>query len=812
MNAARRAFGGLAIAALLLLGACGGGGTASQPESSPAATVTPEVLTITTASAVQAVVNVPFTATLQVQGALSAVTWSITSGQLPAGLSLNASTGVVSGTPTSGLGSSATIRAADSAASASKAFSFQLFTQLSITPVTPPPGHLGSPYSLALAAGGSGSAIASWSVASGSLPPGLALAKNQSNTNATISGVPAQVGSFTFTIQAQDFTLPQTAGVTLTIVIDSHLAISKTSLKNGGQNQVYSDSFAAVNGTLPYRWTISGNFPAGLSIDPATGQVTGTPTNSGSFAYTVSVADSSAAPQSDSATGTLNVAAQLQTSGTFPHAFIGISYSAAVSATGGATPYIWSVIAGALPPGFVLSSSGTLAGNPTQAGTYNFTLQVTDSGSPPYVVTLPVIFPVSPQPLLITGTPLSPAPVNVIYHSQIGLRGGTPPYSWAISSGQLPAGLALDSSTGSIDGTPTQAGTVNFTATGTDSGNPQQTASANEFIQIRGALGRNDSIATATPLGNILNPPLPLFLSLSPYIDPIGAATPNPDTDFYRLVATGGSAVHVQTSAAWPLDTVIELLGAGGQRLQTCTQPAYSSPCLNDDIDSTTMNSALDLQTPGSSNAQTTFYLHVFDWRGDARPDMRYSLSISGVIEPLTISPASIGGGTRGVNYQQQFTAAGGAGTATWSIAGGALPPGWSLSSAGLLSGPSSADGFYTFAVQAADAANPPQVATAQYSVQIAEPVAITSSGTLPNACANQPYSFAVQTSGGVPPLHFSFTSSNWTGINPNTATGVFSGTPSVPGAFTGSLGVTDSAQPPSAQSQQITLTVVTCP
>src|SRR5205085_6103420 len=98
------------------------------------------------------------------------------------------------------------------------------------------------------------------------------------------------------------------------------------------------------------------------------------------------------------------------------------------------------------------------------------------------------------------------------------------------------------------------------------------------------------------------------------------------------------------------------LLDVGGRRLQNCVQPSYLSVCLNDDVDSTTSDSALDFRAPGLPTTQTTFYLHVLDWRGDARPDMQYFLNISGVVEPLTISPSSLGlGATRGVNYQQQF-------------------------------------------------------------------------------------------------------------------------------------------------------------
>lgn len=796
----------------LLLLACGGSTT---PSSTPPPTQ--EIISITTASNIQCVQNVPFSMTLQAQGNSGPLSWAVTSGQLPQGLSLSGSSGTISGTPTAASGD-VTVQASDSIASASKQFSFTLWGKLTINPVNPAPAHMNAPYSLAISGQGSG-AIASWSIASGQLPPGLSLNVSQSSLNlALVSGTPTQTGSFDFVVQAQDYTLPQTATTSLTIVVDHHLAITKSGLKNGGQNQTYLDSFVAVNGTAPLQWAVSGTFPSGLTLNSTTGQVTGTPTNFGGFAYSVSVTDSSSTAQTDSGQGILNIAEQLQIVGSLGPAYIGEPYDSGYVAIGGTYPYTWALASGSLPLGLSLTPAGSIVGTPSVLGTSNFVLQVSDSGNPPYVLTQPVTLGVVPTLLSVLGDPQSPAPVNVPYHSQIPGSGGTPPYSWSISSGQLPVGLSLDPATGFIDGTPSQIGTYNFVVTGTDSGSPAQTATANDFIQIRASHGRNDSIATATPLGNSANLQSPIALSISPYIDPIDAATPNPDTDYYKLVATGGSTVHVETFAqrAWgadTLDSVLEILDHTGQRYSTCVQPSFNSSCLNDDLDSTTLDSALDFKVPGPASVQTTFYVHVFDWRGDARPDMQYYLNISGVVEPLSISPSSLGlGATRGVNYQQQFATKGGTGSVTWSVDSGSLPAGWALSSSGLLSGVATTDGSYTFEVQAVDSANPPQIARTQYSLLIAEPVIITSSGVFPNACLNKPYSFTVQTTGGIPPIEFSFYSPSWVPINLNQSNGTFSGIAGTLGTFTGSLGAIDSAQPPSTNGQPVSLTVVNCP
>jgi hypothetical protein len=818
VNRGRRACLGLEVCVTLALTAgCGGGGGGGTPPPPPPPPA--EVITITSNPNIACARTLPFSQTLQESGASGAVTWSVLSGQLPDGLALNSTTGAISGTPTStATVSSATIQAADAKGSGNLLFNFSVYDRLVINPVTLMPAHTNAPYSQSITGQGS-SAIATWSIITGQLPPGLTLATSQSSANvAVISGTPTQAGTYSFTIQATDYTLPQTATLNTSIAVDSHIAITKATLKNGEQTQAYSDTFTAVNGTAPLTWTISGALPPGLALNAGTGQVSGTPTQWGGYPYTVTVTDSSSTPAIDTGQGTVNIAQQLQIIGTLNPAFIGQSYTTYLTAIGGYYPYTWAVSSGSLPPGLTLyGTGGFITGTPTQLGSNSFALQVSDSGVPPMMVTQAYTLNVTPTPLSVLGNLVSPAPVNVLYHSQIPISGGTPPYTFSISSGNLPPGLTLDSATGYVDGIPTQVGTYNFTAVGTDSSQPAQTATANDFIQIRKGLGRNDSIATATPLGNSANVNIPIVLSISPYIDPINATTPNPDTDYYRLVANAGSLVHVETFAqrSWGVDTldsVIELVDQNGMRLQTCGQPAYASICLNDDIDATTLDSALDLKVSGTAGTQKTFYAHVFDWRGDARPDMQYYLNVSGVNEPLKITTNLGMGATRGVNYQQQMASTGGTGTVTWSVISGTLPTGWTLTAAGVLSGVATTDGTYSFTIQAQDAANPPQAAQAQYTLLIAEPVMITSSPTFPNACANRPYSFTVTTSGGIPPIQFSFVSMSWVLSNFNQNTGTFSGTPAVTGTFTGYVGPIDSAQPPSSASQSITLTVVNCP
>ena len=119
-------------------------------------------------------------------------------------------------------------------------------------------------------------------------------------------------------------------------------------------------------------------------------------------------------------------------------------------------------------------------------------------------------------------------------------------------------------------------------------------------------------------------------------------------------------------------------------------------------------------------------------------------------------------------------------------------------------------NGNYSFSVTASDAGTPPQTVTAQEQIRVVDPVKITSSATWPDACVNQPYTFAVTKTGGLAPYQWSFISLNWVGFVLNQTTGVFSGSSSITGTFNGTVGVVDATL--SQDSQNIKVTVKSCP
>jgi Putative Ig domain len=162
---------------------------------------------------------------------------------------------------------------------------------------------------------------------------------------------------------------------------------------------------------------------------------------------------------------------------------IGTAYSSTLTASSGTAPYLWTLASGSLPAGVGLNKNGTISGTPTSAGQSNFTVEVTDSSSPTQQASRAFSLSVVIE-LAITGTIKSNAKNGDPYSSTDRGSGGTPAYTWSISSGSLPPGLDLAGTTGTISGTPNQNGTYTFTLEVADSGSPEQSAAQVEKITV----------------------------------------------------------------------------------------------------------------------------------------------------------------------------------------------------------------------------------------------------------------------------------------------------------------------------------------
>ncbi|MEN3940036.1 S8 family serine peptidase [Prosthecobacter sp. SYSU 5D2] len=144
-----------------------------------------------------------------------------------------------------------------------------------------------------------------------------------------------------------------------------------------------------------------------------------------------------------------------------PGGVLQVPYSRTFSITSGTAPFVYQVSAGSLPPGFSLSPGGVLSGFPSQAGTFSFTVEVTDDEDRSGERTFTLV--IAAQTVLVTSTdPLPEGSEGAPYSTALTASGGTAPYAWTLASGSLPAGLSLSSS-GIISGVPTQPGSSQFT-------------------------------------------------------------------------------------------------------------------------------------------------------------------------------------------------------------------------------------------------------------------------------------------------------------------------------------------------------------
>jgi hypothetical protein len=341
-----------------------------------------------------AMANQPYTSTLNAVGGTLPYTWSITSGQLPAGVSLVSSTGAISGIPIASGTFSFTATVVDSGnpkqtssatISIAVASSQSTATSSQLTIMSPqlPSGSVGTAYSIPLKASGGTPAYA-WSITSGSLPSGLGL----SASSGVISGTPTANGTYNFTIAVADSANPaQVVSMPASITVgSSQLTIVSSQLPSGSVGTAYSIPLKASGGTPGYAWSImSGQLPVGLSLSASSGVISGTPTANGTYNFTIGVADSSNPAGATSTPASITVgSSQLAiTSSTLSSGTVGTAYSTLLQASGGTPAYTWSIMSGSLPAGLTLAAtSGVISGTPATAGTAQFTAAVTDNSNP----------------------------------------------------------------------------------------------------------------------------------------------------------------------------------------------------------------------------------------------------------------------------------------------------------------------------------------------------------------------------------------------------------------------------------------------
>ncbi len=302
-----------------------------------------------------------YSQTLSAVGGTAPYSWSVTTGSLPAGLSLDASTGVISGTPSGAPGkSSFTVTATDSASPAATATAdLSIMVRpgpLTVTTTSLPDATVGSAYDQTLAASG-GTAPYTWSISDGTLPAGLSLDASTGAITGTPSGAP---GKSSFTVTATDSVgTSATADLSITVA-PGVLAVTTASLPDATVGSAYDQTLAAAGGTGPYTWAVtSGSLPDGLSLDGSTGKITGTPSGTpGKSSFTVTATDNQGTPATASQDLSITVAAAPVTT---VASTTKLSVSPATAAIGTARTVTATVTkTGGTPTGNVTFKSGSI--------------------------------------------------------------------------------------------------------------------------------------------------------------------------------------------------------------------------------------------------------------------------------------------------------------------------------------------------------------------------------------------------------------------------------------------------------------------
>lgn len=452
-------------------------------------------------------------------GGHSPFTFSITSGSLPSGLSLNSTTGVITGTPTATSSTALTIRVTDASgatASASGTLTIssayvpiditgsvtnnsqnvEVLSSFSITPT----------YSGVSVTGGSGSITYSWAHISGSTA--ISAGSPSSLATSFVGTVsPGSTISAAFRVTATDGissdTLDVTISVTNTYVT---MTLDASSLPRATRTAPYGVTVVRNGGRSPYTFSvISGTLPTGITLNSSTGQLSGTPSDTSytTRLLTFRVTDSLGATADASGSIIYRNFPSFGLSGV-PAMRTRPYETTSIPGSGGHDPATFTLVSGSLPTGITFSGTGSasFSGTPasTAYGSYPITVRLTDAAGNITDRSATIEYA---DNLAIAGTFPAGSAGAAYSSTALSASGGFGSNVWSVASGSLPSGLSLNSSTGALTGTPSASGTFNFTVRVTDA----QGFTADSAQSIAVAAGLSVSLNSGFASGSFINSP-----------------------------------------------------------------------------------------------------------------------------------------------------------------------------------------------------------------------------------------------------------------------------------------------------------------
>jgi hypothetical protein len=790
----------------------------ADPTKTGTATITvPAAPAITTGALAAGTVGTAYSATMAGSGGISPYTWTITSGTLPAGLSMN-SAGVISGTPTAaGVGATnLTFLLTDSGtataltATTTLGLTIDAAPAIGFTGTVPATAKYQVAYTGSAAASGGAGAL-TYSISAGTLPTGLSL----NTATGAITGTPTAVGTFGFTVKAADAFGDSLTKVYSIVVTYTAVVVTPATLPTGYDGSLYTQTtltatggsgtgftFALANGTV---------LPLGLNLS-ASGVISGTPTATGTTNFTIKATDSASNTGNGNFSITVNAGVSITTSLTLPTGYVNGNYSQTLAATGGSgTGYTWKVTSGSnLPAGLNLSTAGVLSGKPTAAGTPSFSITATDSvgntASATFSMTVAAGVTIN-VPSLPAGYPGTSYPLTTVTAS-----GGTNTgfiFTWAAASGStLPAGLSLGSNTGNVTGTPTNATAASVVSsvvvTATDSiGNSASTTVSitieasvaittstlnpgtisNAYSQQLAASGGSGTgyVWTTTGTNNLAS--FGLTLSSTGLLSSTNLGATTGTVNFTAQVSDSQS--HSTTAALsftiystlTITTTTLPATNVGVGYSQSLVAAGGSGTGFSWTATSSNLSTyGLALSTAGvitgtpTQSGTATFTANVTDSASNTA-HLALTITVYGALSLPAPDPLSLPStGYTNVAYTGTIAASGGSGNYSWLVTGLSdnLTPNPVAGTLTISGTPGASPATVTFNVKLTDTTTNASVTQNGYNIAISTPVAValpTPGATVPGAATeNQPYNGAITVTGGVPPYTWSINGTTVTG------------------------------------------------
>jgi hypothetical protein len=434
--------------------------------------------------------------------------------------------------------------------------------------VVAPDATVGAGYSTALTATGSDGPFRWTLTPDVAMPPGLSF-----NANGTLSGVPTTAGTFSYTLSVTantedgEVTVYERGSITVRPPVLS--IVTACPLEDAMVGRPYSVTLrtSGTSGGVSWRVEDPYTLPPGVTLS-ASGRLGGTPLAAGTYIMNL-LARSTASDGSEQAQSRcrLNVApAFLQLSaGCKLRATAGVPFWQILAAEGGAGPYQFDLV-GQLPVGVALTSRGLLSGTPAAGGAYPFDVAVTDALG---VQSLENCWLSVYEPAFsVAGACPLPGGVTGLGYSASLPRG----YTWSISSGALPAGLAL-SPDGEIRGTPMTAGAARFGLIATDSEGSQAGVACSLPIH-RGPLSVSGCPLPNAAPGASYSAGLNALGGSAPYFFSLGGSLPE------GLELSTDGVVHGAPAASGSYRFTVLLREAGGQTVSQACWLTVSRPAL----------------------------------------------------------------------------------------------------------------------------------------------------------------------------------------------------------------------------------------